>query len=40
MELIVLVVAAALIGLMAQAWGVDSRADEVDVAHPTPVGLS
>jgi hypothetical protein len=40
MELIVLVAAVALFGLLAQAWGVDSRSLDLDPAHPTPVGLS
>ena len=38
MELIILV-AVALLGLLAQAWGVDSRILDVDPAHPAPVGL-
>ena len=39
MELLVLVAAFALLGLMAQAWGVDSRDFDVDPAHPSRVGL-
>jgi hypothetical protein len=40
MELLVLVVAAfALLGLMAEAWGVDSRDFDMDPAHPSHVGL-
>jgi hypothetical protein len=39
MELLVLFVALALLGLAAQAWGVDSRDLDVDPAHRSPVGL-
>ena len=40
MELLVLLVALAFLGLAAQAWGVDSRDLNVDPAHPRPVGLN
>ncbi|HET7031104.1 MAG TPA: hypothetical protein VFI34_11380 [Candidatus Limnocylindrales bacterium] len=39
MELIIFVVAVALLGLLAQAWGVDSRVVDLDPAHPTSLGL-
>ena len=39
MELLILVAAVALVGLLAQAWGVDSRVLDIDPAHPAPVGL-
>ena len=37
MELILLVAAVALIGLLAQAWGVDSRVLDVDTAQPSSI---
>jgi hypothetical protein len=40
MELmIMLFVATALLGLAAEAWGVDSRELNIDNQHPTTVGL-
>ena len=39
MVIIVLVAAVAFLGLAAQTWGVDSRALDIDPAHPTRVGL-
>jgi len=39
MELLILVAAVALFGLLAQARGVDSRIRDIDPAHPSPIGL-
>ena len=39
MELLILVAAVALFGLLAQAWGVDSRTAEIDRAQASPIGL-
>jgi len=40
MELLLAVAAIALLGLLAQAWGVDSRQLDIDPSHPAAIGLS
>jgi hypothetical protein len=40
MELLILVVALALLGFAAQAWGADSRILDLDPSHPASVGIS
>ena len=40
MELLILVVVLALVGIAAQAWGVDSRIKDLDPSHPASVGIS